>query len=93
MSMSSGVVAFRPADEEWKRMKKVWDACKEANISPPDEVVDFFNDEFPDKNGVRIDIERTECCKKYSADMMDGFEVDITKLPKGVKIIRFYNSY
>lgn len=33
------------------------------------------------------------CVKPYSDDMQEGFEVDVTKLPKDVTIIRFVNSY
>lgn len=33
------------------------------------------------------------CVKPYHDDMQEGFEVDVTKLPKDVTIIRFYNSY
>jgi hypothetical protein len=31
--------------------------------------------------------------KKYNRDMVDGYEVDLTKLNKEIKILRFYNSY
>jgi hypothetical protein len=33
------------------------------------------------------------CVKPWHDDMQEGFEVDVTKLPKDVTIIRFYNSY
>jgi len=30
---------------------------------------------------------------EWKEDMREGFEVDVTKLPVGVTIVRFYNSY
>ncbi len=34
-------------DGTWKKMKKVWDACKDAEVDPPQEVEEFFGDEGP----------------------------------------------
>ncbi len=93
MSASNQVIGFKPPDEKWKRMKKAWDACSEAGIDPPPEVEKFFNGEEPDDAGVEVDIKKLPCCKKYSEDMMDGFEIDLTKLPKDVTVIRCYVSY
>ena len=39
------------------------------------------------------ELETSGALTAYKADMVDGFEVDVDKLPPGVKIIRFYNSY
>jgi len=89
--MSTNVVAFRPADEKWKQMKTIYDACKKAGISTPKEVDDFFDGETPDENGVEVDIE--QAMRKWHDDSGEGFEVDISKLPKDIKIIRFYNSW
>lgn len=76
------------------------DACKEADVAIPLEVLDFFNGEPPDPRGVRVELEeyphtknKHGAVKEYHADMQDGYEVDVTKLPEGVTIIRFYNSY
>ena len=93
MSMSSHVVGFVPPDETWERMKDVWDACAAADISPPDEVYNFFGGETPDERGVEVPLEKTQCCREYNAEMCDGYEIDLTSLPAAVKFIRFYNSY
>ncbi len=93
MSMSTHVVGIRPPDQTFKKMKAAWDACKAAGVAPPKAVVDFFNDETPDEAGVQIDI---DCAaEEWNSDQLcaSGIEVDINKLPLGVKIIRFYNSY
>lgn len=97
MGMTSSVYGVITPDNTWKKMKAIWDACEDGGITPPKEVVDFFRGEEPDFNGSTIllanQYDTFYGTKKYSADMKDGFEVDITKLPPHVKIIRFVNSY
>lgn len=93
MGMSTNIEAIRPPDEKWKKMKAIFDSCKNANIDPPDEIWDFFNGEPPSDLGVVIEIENTDAVEKVSEDMRDGFIVDLTELPKDVKYIKFYNSY
>lgn len=94
MSMNTHVVGFRPADERWNKMKAAWLACDELGIDPPREVLEFFDHEPPDdKPGQEVNIERTGAVKKYESDSGSGYEVDITKLPPGVTIVRFYNSW
>jgi len=89
--MSTNVVAFRPADEKWKQMKAVYDACDKAGVSIPEEVDDFFNGEPPDEAGVEVAI--AHAMQEWNDDGGEGYEVDISKLPKDIKIIRFYNSW
>lgn len=89
MGMSTNVIGFRPPDQKWKDMKAVWDSCERANAEIPDEVYDFFNGEPPDEKGVEVAIPIEE----WSNEAGSGFEVEISKLPKDVKIIRFYNSW
>lgn len=92
MSMSTHVYGFRPADEQWKRMKKIYDTCAEANVEIPSEVEDFFGGEEPgDKPGCEVELGKA--ISKYSADMQEGYEIDIAKLPKDVSIIRVVNSW
>lgn len=74
-------------------MKKIWDACNEAGVTIPSKVLEFFNHEEPDDAGVSIALEGTPAVKEYTADMREGFEVEISKLPASVKFIRFWNSY
>lgn len=91
MSMSTHVIGFRPADEKWKKMKAVWDACEKADTSIPKEVVKFFNDSEPDERGIETSIE--EAVKEWGNESSQGFEVEISKLPKNITHIRFYNSW
>jgi hypothetical protein len=92
MGMSTHVIGIVPPDDHFKRMKKVWYACEDAGIEIPKEVLAFFNNEEPDEQGVVVTLPKT-CVFEHHADMQDGFEIDITKLPAGVKRVRFYNSY
>ena len=88
------MVGIRPPDEKWKRMKSVWDACEAAGVDPPHEINEFFNNVPPDGSGVVVDIERkSSAVTKWIRDDASGFEVDLTKLPKDVTVLRFYNSW
>ena len=93
MSMSSHVIGFKPPDEKWQKMKAIWDACLAAEVDVPEEVEDFFDGEPPDSAGVEVKLEDTPCCKDWGADGCSGFEIDITKLPKDVTVIRAFNSW
>lgn len=93
MSMGTHVVGFRPPDKTWKKMKAVWDACTAAGTEIPNEVVKFFNHEDPDESGVVVEIMETPACRRWEDDMREGYEIDISKLPEGLMIIRFYNSW
>lgn len=93
MGMSMHVVGFKPADDKFKKMKAVWDACKQAGISLPTEAVQFFDGNPPDERGVRVDIRDSDCAWDYESQSCRGFEVDVKKLPKDVTIIRFIVSY
>lgn len=94
MSMSTNVVGIVPPDDEWKKMKKIWDACKEAGIEPPKDVWAFFNDEYPDAAGGIIEQEKLgKAVEEWSNESSVGFEVDLAMLPPHVKKLRFYNNW
>jgi hypothetical protein len=92
MSMGTHVIGFRPPDEKYKKMLKAYQACVDAGIVTPREVDDFFNNLTPDPNGIEVELNKAVTAWT-DGDMCQGYEVDVTKLPKDVKIIRFYNSY
>jgi len=92
MSMTTYVVGYKPADSKWNKFKKLWDQCVEAGVTPPQEVIDYFDDEYPgDKPGMEVDV--SKAAEEYFTDDVSGYEVNIDKLPKDVKIIRFIISY
>jgi len=91
MSMSTYVIGFRPPDEEWKKKEKAFNACMEANVEVPDELRDFFGGDYPDEAGVEVDVK--EATEEYHDESRSGFQVDLQKLPKGIKYLRFVNSW
>jgi len=94
MGMSTHIQGIVPPDDKWKKMKEAYDACNKAGIDIPEEIEAFFNYEIPDDKGVIIEVENHEAVQKCSPhEMAEGYEVEIAKLPKNVKFIRFYNSY
>jgi hypothetical protein len=94
MSMSSRVIGIKPPDEKWKQMKVVWDACKSAHVNVPKEVYDYFGDSPIDDKGVVVDLEKIDSVvNEYLAEGESGFEVDLSRLPKDIKVIRFVNSW
>lgn len=97
LATSTYVYGIRPPDERWRRMKRVWDVCHESGISPPPEVIAFFNDEEPDGAGVVVSLDDSAAVRLWKPDqadsMREGLEVDLSLLPDGVKTIRVVHSY
>lgn len=92
MGMSTHVVGFRLANEQWKKMKAVWDACKDADVDVPAYVEAFFDGEDPaDAPGMEVSL--GDAVTKWGDDYRSGVEVDVTKLPAGLTILRFYDSW
>ena len=93
--MSTHVIGIKPADEEWKKMKAIWDACEDAKVEIPSKVLDFFNGEEPNDHGVVIDLEflPEESVQEYLGDAENGYDIFIDKLPEDIKIVRVFNSY
>lgn len=90
MGMSTHVTGFQPPDELWVKMKRVWDACIDAGIDPPQEVDEFFNYVSPQGNpGKEVHIPSHD----WRAEMSEGVEVNMSDIPKGVTVIRFWNSW
>jgi hypothetical protein len=96
MGMSTHVVGFRPPDEKWKAMAAVWDSCKAAGIEPPREVSEFFDWREPDSNGVEIKetaLTKAGAVREWHDDCRSGYEIDVSKLPPDVTVVRVYNSW
>jgi len=91
MSMLTHIYGFRPPDAKWKKMKAAFDACEAAETEVPQSVWAFFNHETPSEAGVAVSI--GPAISPICEDGVDGFEVDLTKLPKDVTKLRFVNSY
>lgn len=98
MGMSTSVVGIRPADEHFKKMLAAYEACVAAGTEPPETVRAFFNDETPDPKGVVLRLGgmysgNDPSVTVYHDDSSEGLEIDLSKLPKDIKIIRFINSW
>lgn len=99
MGMSMYVEGIKPLDEDFLKMMAVYEACEEARVEIPKTVKDFFNGETPDSLGVVVDLgsepdsRNHPCCTYFSEEERNGFVIDCTQLPEGVKHIRFYVSY
>ena len=91
MGMSTHVVGFRPPDEEWKRMKELWDLSEKYEVSLPIEVEEFFNGECPEDAGIEVDLKDVQ--EMFQDDGRSGFDIVLSKLPKSIDRIRFYNSW
>lgn len=94
MGMSTHIVGYRPADDQWEKMKAIYDLCEETGIEIPHKVNKFFDYEPPgDKPGVEVEIEEHESVSKWSGNGRSGYEIDVELLPKDIKVIRVYNSW
>lgn len=92
MSMSTHVVGFKPADRKWKDMIAAWDSCEKAGVPVPNEIQEFFGWEPPeDRPGMEVDL--GDSCEEWCAEMRNGYQIDISKVPEGVRYIRVYNAY
>lgn len=99
MGMSMHAVAIvPPTDDRFEEYKKVWEACKAANIAIPDEVLKYFDEEPPHEDGIIRDIgseygTNHPCCSWWNEDMRSGYEIEIDKLPPNTKRVRVYCAY
>ena len=93
------ILGVKPPDEKWLKMKNAYDSCKAAGLEIPDKVSYFFEDEEPDPDGVQIplatqydgNINKSEDCVTNwkPGEMCYGMSLDLSKLPKDIKILRF----
>ena len=74
------------------KYRKIMEACKEAEIWPPEEVDKYFGGYGLDNSlekPLEIEFEPT----KGSYDCIDWLEIKLSDLPEGVEKIRFCTSY
>ena len=90
MGINTYIIGFTPQDENYQKMRQIWENCTEMNISIPDEVDDFFNYEEPNEDGIEMEIPNQEWS---DGDMSTGIEVNIKNIPEIVEKIRFVNSW
>ena len=97
MSMSTSVIGFKPPDAKFRKMLEAYQACENAGVPIPEEIDKFFNYEPPDETGVKVDLDDDKKYKdavyEYGDDCAQGYEINLEKLPKDIKIIRVVNSW
>lgn len=92
MGMSTHVVGFMPRDETWEKMEAIWTSCEAAGVQVPSQVEEYFEYECPiGLPGREVDI--GEAITTYSEDGQSGIDVDVSKIPPNVSVIRFFNSW
>ena len=100
MGMSTHLVGIRDPDERWSQMKTIWDACKAAKVSVPEEVREFFAG-VPDPDGIVIDLSNPFDVAAPAREWVDpdprasrqGLEINVSDIPPQVTVLRFYNSW
>ncbi len=93
MGMSTSIVLLRDKkDLQYQKNLKVLISCQEADIDPPKEVDDYFGGDGVD-NDPDFPLEIEFKPREWSDEMAEGVEIDVDKLPPGVKTIRFCNSW
>lgn len=99
MGLSTHIKAFIPdTDPEFQKHKSVALVCMEAKVSLPAETSNYFNVRHSPYPGMfdeklAIQLREGEHYEEWRGEASDGFEVDLSKLPKGVTKLRFYNSW
>ena len=100
MSTSTSVQAFRDMDGEFRKMLDIKLYCDRQNVSYPQEVENYFrsNGSFPAEDAetlqeqlLSVGIEAA--LSEYSDESSAGYEIEVAKLPKEVKTLRFTNSW
>ena len=93
--MSTHLIGIKPPDDKWKKMKAAYDACADAGVDPPKEVMEFFSGGLPDDDGVIVDLspKMGTAVEKWNGASCSGLQVELDKLSKDIKILRFYNTW
>jgi len=88
MSADLIISGFRPADERYEKMRSVYNNMRELNLTVPNEVLNFFDGNGPNEHGSEVSIK--DAITPYKGVETDGFDIDLSKLPKDVTVIRAY---
>lgn len=107
MGMSMTLQFFRSPDDAdlLKKLEAAY-ACRLANVAMPPDLVDFLAPviaefgELPKDKARAVDALlslgpewKEQEAYVWKDDMQEGFEIDLDKLPKGTKRVRFYCSW
>ena len=96
MSMSISVVGIRKPDKKWYEYKKIINALEAAGLTwedAPNKVQKFFGYDTPNDKGIEVDLREHKATTFINEEMVDGFSIDISKLPENITHIQFRNCY
>lgn len=94
MGASMHIQGIREPDEEYQQMKAVYEACTKAGVPVPDRVQEFFDWQPPNPNGILVDLDLSDAVAEYNdGNSREGYDVELSKLPKNITHLRFYLSW
>lgn len=97
MSMVTRVVGMTNVDDLFERMLRAKEALDAARVAYPQELIDYFggraNMSAADLRQEATEINIAAAVTERSQQSVNVWEVDLAKLPVGVKKIVFSNSY
>lgn len=99
MSTTLDVIAYFEDNEDFRKKADAFKACVAAGVDPPDALSAFDpGDIGKDAPGPLFDLnagrdDEHPAVSKYLGIGQGGFEVDISKLPKGIRYLRFVSSW
>lgn len=99
VNVYTGIYGVVPVTKKYKKMLALVEACKEAEIPFPKEVISYFHLEDaeyyefePSKDGIEIDLEEVKGAVHGEGDPeYDGgayYDIDLSKLPENIGKIR-----
>lgn len=85
--MSLSIIAFgiKAPTKQWELMRDVWSSCKEAGVSIPKEVSDYFDNEPPHHTGPMVRLGFTKEALENGTD----YRLELSTIPKGIELICF----
>lgn len=95
MGMSTRVIGYVFEDDvTYQKHKKVLIACNEAGIKElPKETSEYFGHTYPELCALDEKLEVMIPTHEINEDMVDGYEIIVSEIPRGTYKIRFTNSY
>ena len=96
--MSTHIQAFMPdTDADFQKHKKILLMCIENEVSLPKETAQYFGQKEPEEylldEKLSVSLKENVHYKDWSDESSQGYEVDLSKLPKGITKLRFYNNW
>ena len=95
MGVSYSIKGLKPITETYRKKLAIYNMCKELNITPPDEILKYFEDEIePCEDGMIVNLTSDAINVHYNNNLSyKYFDVDLSKIQKDVTKIRFEISY